>query len=141
MSEHQALVLNVTFVYDATTVLCPPIRTTDNGLCAPTRAFSFQQRSTSGRLREPDAWIGLGVELAPEPKFHPPPHFQQRKRFATTMAQRPPQKWCATLDLAAVSPVSNKVTSYTRSQSCTRDNPQRDNLISRACRSRDPNFT
>jgi hypothetical protein len=34
------------------------------------------------------------MELAPEPKFYPSPHIQQRKRFATPMAQHLPQKRC-----------------------------------------------
>ena len=95
----------VTFVYDASlaTALCPPVPSSDNGHRASIRAFTFQQRSTSGRLpctaREPDACVGSGVELATKTKFHPPPHFQQRKWPATTMAQHPPQKWCVILDL------------------------------------------
>ncbi|KAH9028921.1 hypothetical protein EDB84DRAFT_1579259 [Lactarius hengduanensis] len=49
----------------------------------------------SSEVREPGEWVGSRVELAPGPEFDPPPHFQQRKQFATTVAKHPPQKWWA----------------------------------------------
>jgi hypothetical protein len=68
-----------------------------NGLCPHSR-FQLLRRSTSGRLlwttRESNAWTGFRVELAPETKFYPSPHFQQREWFTTTLVQHPPQKWC-----------------------------------------------
>jgi hypothetical protein len=52
------------------------------------------QAAFLGQPESPTPRFGSRVELAPETKFHPPPHFQQRKWFAATLAQHPPQKWC-----------------------------------------------
>lgn len=136
-----------TFAYDVATAVCPqaPVLASSNGDRVSTRrTFSSHRRGSSSSChwctaREPDAWLRSRVGLAPEPEFHPPPHFQQREQFAPTMAQRPPQKRCVTLfRYCAVLAVLTPTTS--RSQSCSCDCPQRDNLIPRARGPRNPNF-
>ena len=75
------------------TTLCLhcPVPARGNGVCAPIR--SHWRQSASGRLSSTayrlGRWVGSGLELTTEAKFYPPPHFQQYKRFATTMAQHP----------------------------------------------------
>jgi hypothetical protein len=87
--------------HDVANPLCPQVLVSvgNNSLCVHIGDILFRRWSTPASrfpctLREPNAWVGLGVEHAPEPKFHPPPHFQQCERFATTLAQCSAQKWC-----------------------------------------------